>query len=290
MAALWIAFGLCAVLIPPVTRAAVAVGAVDIPGEERRVHTHPTPRMGGLGVYLSMAATSLLAAPLTPEQGMLLAGGALTVALGVTDDVYSLPPLLKLLGQATVALLPVSAGVYPMTLTVRALSFALSDIGGAVFSFLLTVALMNAVNMIDGLDGLAVGCVLPGVLVLGAAGAPSMLALAGALLGFYLYNAPPARIFLGDSGSMLLGYAMAFGLLDGRAIFPMGWLLVAAVPLADLLFAVVRRILTGKNPLLADGGHLHHRLLHAGLSTGRTALSLTVVSVALALIAPALPA
>ena len=215
------AFLLTVLALPPVRRAAVAVGAVDVPGDSRRMHHRPIPRMGGVGLALGAAGAAALLPEAIPLRlaAPLLCGGLLSAALGMTDDIVSLSPWGKLCGQACIALLPGAFGLAPV--------LPGGKVAGAAFSFALTLLLMNAVNLIDGLDGLAAGCVLlsGAALALARGNAPAAL-LCGGCLGFLPCNLPPARLFLGDAGSLFLGYGLAVALL-GEPVFSPA-LLVAA--------------------------------------------------------------
>lgn len=257
---LLLSFMTSAALLPFFICLSVPLGALDLPGEGRRVHTQPTPRIGGLGIFFSL----LLLSPCFsfPAAPVLFAGGALTVALGLTDDVFSLPPGLKLLGQSAAALLPLCFGLAPTRWLSPAGPLPLSPWVGGLFSVLLSLLLMNAANLSDGLDALAAGCLLPGFLFCGAEGG---LLLAGSILGFLLFNLPPAKAFLGDGGSLFLGYALSVLLLSRSRPLSPAILLFALLPILDLLFALLRRGLTGRPLFTADRGHFHHRLLDQGL-------------------------
>ena len=272
MAAFAVAFTVAAAVMPLVIRLSPAVGAMDLPGDARRIHTRPTPRMGGLGILAALLAGAALFP--SPTAQLTSAGGALVAAVGLTDDVFSLSPRWKLLGQTASALLLPLWGFSFQSLRLFAWRLPLSPFGGSTLTVLFAVALMNAVNFTDGLDGLAAGCVLPCALLFGG-NAPL---LAGATAGFLLYNAPPAKTFLGDTGSLLLGYGMAVLLLLRSTSLSLPLLLPAVVPLSDLLFAVIRRALRRQSPFAADREHIHHKLLRAGFSAKRVTLTLTALS------------
>jgi UDP-GlcNAc:undecaprenyl-phosphate GlcNAc-1-phosphate transferase len=298
-------------LTPLVRRLAIRIKAVP-PTRDRDVHAAPIPRMGGLAMYVGLAAGLLVATQLGPFRavlpgtgmvnGLLLSGG-LIVMIGVIDDRWGLSALGKLAGQVAAAGVLVASGA-------ELSSFPLPKDGvldltpheGVVLTILLVVATINAVNFIDGLDGLAAGIVciaaisffvyyysLTKVVHLGpalpfeAVPALASVLIAGACLGFLPHNFYPARIFMGDTGSMLLGLLLAyvpisaistldFPALASRAnryaeILPL--LLPAAVmviPYTDMLRAVVRRTRVGLSPFAADRKHLHHRMLEIGHS------------------------
>jgi UDP-GlcNAc:undecaprenyl-phosphate GlcNAc-1-phosphate transferase len=220
--------------------------------------------MGGLGVLLGMAAALLFARP-DAVSACLLSGGCLAVALGMTDDVFSLRPAEKLLGMGAVAFLPPAFGLFPRAIDLGGATLPLSLPAGVLLAAALTVLFMNAWNLADGADGLASLLTLSALAGLRVAGRPLAGSAAGATLGFFPYNAPPARLFLGDAGALLLGYAVSVLLLSSPALSP-ALLLCAAYPLLDLTLAVFRRARRGQSPFAADGAHLHHRLRDGGFS------------------------
>lgn len=277
--ALFCAGALCHLFTPPVRSLALRLGAVDRPGG-RRVNRSPVPRMGGLAISLGfLAAAPVFCAPEGPVAG-LISGALLIVAMGAADDLLDLRPGLKLLGQLAAAALAVRGGVVLGAVTVPAGgSLTLPPALAAALTVLWLVACTNAVNLIDGLDGLAVGVSAIGslsmLIVALAVSAPAvaelLAALCGACLGFLPYNRSPARIFMGDAGSQFLGYALGalsvMGLLKFHTLISFFVpLLALSVPLADTAFAVCRRLLRGQSPFRADRGHIHHRLLDLGLS------------------------
>jgi UDP-GlcNAc:undecaprenyl-phosphate GlcNAc-1-phosphate transferase len=284
------AFGISAVLVPHTMRLAPLIGAVDVPRDGRRLHKRPLPRTGGIAIFLAFVIGTALVAPPHEETVRLFLGATLLLLLGIWDDVYRLSAGVKLIVQILAALL-VLGGAEEWTL------FGYG--GGAealrlVVSVLWLVALINAHNMIDGLDGLCagVGAVEAAVLALLLAGqgggvwAGTSLVLGGAALGFWLYNRHPARIFMGDAGSQVVGMILGYLALrlDGAQMGTLGTLvplLLFGVPLSDLVFAVLRRLLRGQSPFAADRGHWHHRLFDAGYSQTWTCRILLFVSILL---------
>ncbi len=263
-------------LVPWVIRLAPRIGAVDVPRDGRRMHTRPTPRTGGLALFVGLLVGMSVTGMDAPRLIALVCGGTLLVLLGVFDDVYRLPPALKLTVQIIAAATSLGNGGawerMPLTSGVMQPG-ALSLPVGTLW----TVALINAHNMIDGMDGLAasIGAVeslsLACLLALqGRAPSASLaLTLAAVCLSFYRYNRHPAHLFMGDTGSQLVG--LVLGVLSLRldldAMGSLGWLvppLVLALPLSDLGFAVARRLSRGQSPFAADRGHWHHRLFDAG--------------------------
>lgn len=268
----------------PIVKAfAQKVGAMDVPNEERRVHDHPIPRMGGLAIFLGFLLSVVLFADITRQiQGVLL-GSIIIIIVGAIDDVVSLRAGVKFIFQIIAALVAVYYGVI-INVVMNPNIFSSSEylfLGS--FSIPLTViwivAITNSVNLIDGLDGLAVGVstisgitmLIIALVVAEANVAVVLAALAGACIGFIPYNFNPAKIFMGDTGALLLGYVLAtmsvIGLFKFYAVVTFAVpFLVLAVPLFDTVFAFCRRILKGQNPMKPDRGHFHHRLIDMGLS------------------------
>ncbi|MDQ3704218.1 MAG: undecaprenyl/decaprenyl-phosphate alpha-N-acetylglucosaminyl 1-phosphate transferase [Chloroflexota bacterium] len=323
-------------LTPLVRWAALRVGWVDRPGEARRVHTVPVPRLGGLAIYVAFAVGVLLTfvfplrGPYDPgdnarfEGGrvllMLLGAGLIALVMAV-DDVKGLKPLPRLAWQLSVAFLMVvpslivpggrncdSAGICEPAGTVHydqgagilatgiqnpfrgiSIPFLNGDPLDATIDLWLPLAVIftvvwiagvtNTINWIDGLDGLAAGVTVIACLVLFvltvSVGQVTLayvpLLLAAAVLGFLPYNIHPARIFMGDSGAMFLGFTLAIISLIGGAKLAAA-LLVLGIPLLDSFYMIVYRLMRGRSPVSADRGHLHHRLHDMGLSHGQVML------------------
>ncbi|MGN6792193.1 MAG: glycosyltransferase family 4 protein [Streptosporangiaceae bacterium] len=294
-------------LTPLVRRAAIKFRAV-IPARDRDVHAAPIPRMGGVAMYIGVAAGLFVGSTLVPLRNSfhgtglvvgLLGAGGLIVAIGVVDDRWGIGAIGKLIGQIGAAAILFASGArltyFPEPHNGL---FSLTQNESVVLTILVVVATINAVNFIDGLDGLAAGIVciaaisffiyyysLTRVVGLSAEAVPALasIVLAGACLGFLPHNFHPARIFMGDTGSMLLGLLLAyvpiwainsldFTSLNNKAnryaeILPL--LLPAAVlviPYVDMLRAVIRRTRAGMSPFAADRKHLHHTMLEVGHS------------------------
>ncbi len=270
---------LCHCFTPPVRRLALRLGAVDRPGG-RRVNRRPVPRMGGLALFAGFAAAAALFCRAERPLAGLLGGALLIAALGAADDLFDLSPALKLLGQLAAAALALRGGIVLRSLSLPSgASLALPPPLAAALTLGWLVACTNAVNLIDGLDGLAAGISALGSLSMllvalcrsDPAVAVLLAALTGACLGFLPYNRSPAQIFMGDAGSQFLGFALGalsvMGLLKFHTLLSFFVPLAAlSVPLADTLFAVLRRVARGQSPFHADRGHIHHRLLDLGLS------------------------
>jgi UDP-GlcNAc:undecaprenyl-phosphate GlcNAc-1-phosphate transferase len=291
MDVLWgflVAFGVVLALTPLVGEMARVLGAVDRPSERRKIHRRPVPVLGGLALFIGLVVPALAFLDLSgPYRGILL-GATVAVVVGLVDDFVGLPWYGKLAGQSAAAALAIGFGV-----TIDRFTFPLLGIQelpewlavGATFVWI--VAVMNMVNFLDGLDGLAAGiCGIAGgtfaviALSLGKPEAAVLSAIvAGMCAGFLRHNFYPARIFMGDSGSLLLGFVLATvavqGLLKTAAtvalFFP---LLILAIPIVDTSFVVAKRLRYGQPIVAADRWHLHHRFLEVGFSQRRATLTL----------------
>jgi UDP-GlcNAc:undecaprenyl-phosphate GlcNAc-1-phosphate transferase len=282
-----VAFGVVVLLTPAVGGMARLLGVVDAPGG-RRLNRSPVPRLGGLALFLGIFVPALAFLPFGRETRGLLLGAAVAVTVGAVDDFRGLRWFEKLGGQLVAAGIPVWFGIWVDRFTFPLLGVhRLPEWAGAPLTVLWIVAIMNMVNFLDGLDGLAAG-------VSGIAGLTfSVIALSlakpdaailsaivfGACVGFLRHNFYPARIFMGDSGALLLGFVLATiaiqGLLKTAAtvalFFP---LLVLAVPIVDTTFVVMRRIKHGERVFEGDQAHLHHRFLRRGFSQRRAAFTI----------------
>ena len=265
---LWITFLVAlaaSILVTPVAiRLAPKIGAVDIPLDNRRMHTKTMPRFGGLAIFAGSTTAMLIFLKFDPRVVTIVMGGALIYILGVIDDIKHLSAKVKFLGQTFVALIMYVNGIRIEFLT-NFLGEGNSQLGD-VLCFIITmvwiVGITNTVNLIDGLDGLAAGtaaiaslCIAYTAYIHGtylAAGA--MLALAGATLGFLPYNFYPAKIFMGDGGSLYLGFMLAtlsvLGTVKSATLVTMIIpVLVLGVPIFDTFFAIFRRFVN-KRPIM----------------------------------------
>ena len=285
-------------LTPLVRVLAIKIKAIDVPTDGRRMHHKPIPRIGGLAIFLAFLITSIGFCRLDRELVTILIGGSALVLLGILDDVYRLNAFLKLAVQIVAALFAVSQGV-----TIDYICFFGKYVAFGNWAIPITVfwivGLTNAVNFIDGLDGLACGvsaissislCLT--MLLSDSSVAHCLITalIAAACLGFLPFNANPARIFMGDTGSLLLGYVLAtvsvLGLFKFYAIVTFVVpVLALAVPLSDTLFAFCRRILHGQSPFHADRGHFHHKLMDLGLNQKQAVAILYAISATLGLAA-----
>lgn len=305
----FVAFALSASLTPSVRRLAFVVGATDHPAD-RKIHTDPMPRLGGVAVVVSAAAALVVVPALVglttgspTEFGdgrdwvALLAGGALIFGVGLWDDVFGLPAWGKFLVQLAAAVVVVSQGVVMHQVTVMGSTLVLGWTA-APLTILWLVAITNAFNLIDGLDGLATGLgviatATAAILLVTRGHGPEALVLAavlGAAAGFLPYNFFPASIFLGDAGSLSLGFVLAVTSITGwqkgaTAIAIGAPLLVLLLPILDTVFSVARRLPDRGRLFVADRRHLHHWLVSAGLPPRTAVLWLYVVALAGSLLA-----
>lgn len=272
--------GLISFTTAPIARViAYKTGAIDIPKDERRMHNKPIPRLGGLAVFAGFSIASMVFSKMSPSMLALWFGGLIIVTLGVLDDVFRLNAWLKFAVQIVVAFIPISQG-----LTIKFINlfghYIILESFEIPVTIIWIVGLTNAINLIDGLDGLSCGvsaiCSLTLLLctiLLGGSIEISILTamLAGACLGFLPFNTNPAKIFIGDTGALFLGYTLSVlslqGLFKTHAVLSfMIPLSIFGLPLFDTGFAFFRRILHGKSPFSADRGHIHHRLIDMGFN------------------------
>ena len=286
---------------------------------QRDVHTQPTPRLGGVAMFSGFLAAVFLAnqlpaltrgfMPITPEMNAVVWAAFAVVLVGILDDLYELDALTKLIGQVMAAIIMSVLGL-SWTLVYLPVgdgtTVVLDQVQATILTTIFTVALINAINFVDGLDGLAagLGMIAGGAILVfsltvlhdqgGAVSAypPAIIAagLVGMCLGFLPHNFEPSRIFMGDSGSMLIGLLLAaastsasgkinmslYGTADIVALMSPIFVVAAAVfvPVLDLVLAVLRRLANGQSPFAADKLHLHHRLLSLGHTHRRTVLVL----------------
>ena len=290
------------VMTPPVKRFAEKVGAIDVPRDNRRVHDHPIPRMGGLAIFIGFVLSLIFFVPMSTKVLGLLVGSVIIAVMGGVDDIVSLNPWVKLAGQIVAALVAICCGLVFDVISNPNIFAEETYIEIGWLSIPLTmlwiVGCTNAVNLIDGLDGLAVGVsaissmtmLIVSLFVSEPVVSIILAALTGACLGFMPYNLNPAKIFMGDVGSQLLGFVLStasiMGLFKLHAIITFFVpLLALALPLADTIFAFFRRILHGQSPFKADKGHFHHRLLAMGLNQKQVVAVLYGISAVLGLLA-----
>ncbi len=303
LVALLIAAVVALVLTLPVRSLAFKIGAVAQPGG-RRVHQKPTAQAGGLAIYAGVwIALLVFNWPLqAPYLGMLI-GSALLLAMCLADDIKSLSPWLRLVGQFVVAAVAFYGGV-----AVHGVTNPLSALGtyhyislgwwSAPLTIVWIMAITNAMNWLDGLDGLVAGvAALAGLTIMvgaGTTGIPVVAVAAGALaggcLGFLPHNFNPAKIFMGDTGAMFLGYMLACIAVIGpfkmaTTVAVLVPLLVLGVPIFDTVTGIIRRLAAGKSPMAPDRGHIHHRLIDRGLTVRQAVLFIYLMTAMLCLAA-----
>jgi len=301
-----LAFGTTYLITPLVKKLALKINAIDVPND-RKIHSEPIARLGGLGIwagfFLSVIVGFLLAQATGSKLdfhvgwGILLAGTLLMV-VGMVDDIRGLRATTKLIFQIIATMIVIYFGVEinflsnPFNGIIAIGSFAIP------LTLLWVVGVTNAMNLIDGLDGLATGVTAISSITLffvalrthqiGAA--ILLLALASASLAFLRYNFSPAKIFLGDSGSLLLGFVLAtaatIGVLKTTLVVAMIVpILILGVPIFDTLWAIGRRLGSGQHPFKADNKHIHHLLLRAGFSQREAVLAIYTACFILSFIA-----
>ena len=295
-----VAFGVSLASTPLVKMLAYKIGAVDVPKDERRVHDHPIPRLGGLAIFYGFLISILCFTVIEGQMRGIILGALIIVALGIVDDVKQLSAKIKFAVQLVVAAIVVMHGV-----VIRYISVPEFIVEGGILplgfmsipiTIMWIVGVTNAVNLIDGLDGLAVGVSsiatfsLFFIAILASEMQIAIItaALAGACLGFLPYNFNPAKIFMGDTGSTFLGYMLSViciqGLFKGYVvisfIIPF---LILGLPIFDTAFAIIRRIWNKKPIMAPDRGHLHHRLMDMGFSQKQTVAILYVIASILAM-------
>ena len=301
------AFAIAAVLsyffTPPVKNFAHKVGAIDVPKDARRMHKKPIPRLGGLAIYGGFLCSILIFGQLDETMLCVLLGAAIIVALGIFDDVLALGAKLKFVVQIVAAAIPVCIGDLQIGLftNLNPLSdtpFVHLGILAVPVTIIWIVGITNAVNLIDGLDGLAVGVSSSAAITMLAVAlltgnmpiAITMAALAGACIGFMPYNLNPAKIFMGDTGSTFLGYMLAtvsiMGLFKFYAVISFAVpFLILGLPIFDTANAIIRRVAAGRSPMSPDRGHVHHKLIDMGFNQKQAVAILYAISATLGLTA-----
>lgn len=285
------------VLTPYIKKLAFKIGAVDKP-DNRKVHKKIMPRLGGLAIYIAFMAGAIASLEMTWDIIGILAGGTVIVIIGILDDKYQLPAKVKLLGQIAAACVLVFFDIRIEWINNPFGGYYYLDLLSIPLTIFWVISFTNVVNLIDGLDGLAAGvsaiASVTVILVSVQMGyyhvAVMTAALAGGIVGFIRYNFNPATIFMGDTGSMFIGYMLAaisvYGAVKTAATVA---LIVPAIalglPIMDTAFAIMRRYSNGKPIFQPDKGHLHHRLLAMGMNQKQAVLLMYAITAALGIAA-----
>lgn len=289
------------IMTPPARRLAIKVGAMDVPKEPRKIHNKPMPYFGGLAIYISIMACMFVYMPHNATNLYIMAGATIIVLTGIVDDMYDMPAKVKLLMQIVAALVAIKGGVQihfiTNPLSETGMSYLLSWLSYPLTLFWL-VGITNTINLIDGLDGLASGVASIAATTLlfttSKMGHDFIVTqcaiIAGASLGFLPFNFNPAKIFMGDTGALLLGYMLAvtsvMGMVKSVAAVALAVPVFAlGLPIFDTAFAIIRRFINKKPIMQADKEHLHHRLMKSGLNQRQTVLIMYFISMMLGIVA-----
>ena len=295
-----ISFAVAYATTPFVKALAYRIGAIDRPGEERRVHKKATPLLGGLAIFYGFVVSILCLSEIDMGVRGMIFGALIIIITGVFDDIRPLHPLTKLAGQLLAAVIVVLHGIQIYRISMPTVIVPAGSLELGVFSVPITiiwiVAVTNAVNLIDGLDGLAAGVssiasmTLLCIALIASEGNIAIMtaALTGACFGFLPYNFNPAKIFMGDTGAMFLGFILScvsiMGVFKAYAVISFVVpLLVLGLPLFDTGFVMLRRMKNHQPIMEADRGHLHHKLLDMGLTQKQTVGILYLISSVLGL-------
>jgi len=288
-----VAMVLAIVFTPAAIKLAPKIGAIDIPKDNRRMHTKAMPRFGGMAIYIGTVVPMLIFLPYSTGLMGVIAGGTLMFFVGIIDDLKGMPAKIKLGFQILCA-------VILFEFSVR-IEFISNPFGEGYYFFPWVVSLLvtviwivgitNTINLIDGLDGLAAGvsfiasiCIAYAAYIHGRTEiSMAMLAIAGGAAGFLPFNFNPAKIFMGDGGSLFLGFMLAglsvmSPMKSATMVATVVPVLVLGLPIFDTAFAILRRLINRRPIMEADKGHLHHRIMAAGLGQRRTVLTLYGIS------------
>ncbi len=306
-----VALAISYILTPVAKKIAYKVGAIDVPKDERRVHKEPIPRLGGLAIYFSTIASFIIFGflgyiPLDKGLISIIIGSTIIVGIGVIDDIKPMPAKIKLIGQICAALVLVMGDIKITFVTnpiVR--GYGIIELSKLVIPITVfwVVGITNTLNLIDGLDGLASG--VGGIASISLLFVASNLMktfpefeamyaivmvmaaiLAGASFGFLPYNFNPAKIFMGDTGALFLGFILSVisikGAMKSVTVISVALpIVILGLPIFDTTFAILRRLINKRPIMEADKGHLHHRLLDRGLNQKQTVLILYAISITL---------
>ena len=279
-------------IMPIIMKVAFHVNALDMPNE-RKVHTKPMPRLGGLAIFLGFLLGYMLFCTPTPQMLSILIGSFIIILVGIVDDINPINPLPKFLAQVIAGIVVVYYGnIILQDFSAYGIYMNFGIFARPITIFFI-VAIINCMNFIDGLDGLAGGIatiffitisVIISIMgIYNGLDASLTLVMIGATLGFLVYNFHPAKIFMGDSGSMFLGYMVAvISLLGFKNVTLTSFIvpvLIFAIPILDTLFAILRRLLKGESPSKADKEHLHHQILKMSGNQVKTVLIIYLMQI-----------
>lgn len=276
---------------PIIIGLATKIGATDKPDNYRKMHNGTKPSMGGLAIFIGVTMGFLYLEPYHSQMGAIILGATIMLITGAIDDLINLKPIYKLIGQISAALVVVSSGLVIEKLTIPFMGTILLEEFGVIITVFWILAASNAINLIDGLDGLAAGVsaiALTSILVMAFMDGRILviglcLILIGSCLGFLFHNFHPAKIFMGDTGALFLGYSIAIvsmlGLFKNVAFFSfLVPIIVLGIPVFDTICAIIRRIVNKQGIAVADKKHIHYRLMNMGYSHRTTVLILYAFS------------
>ncbi len=284
------------ILVPIVKKIAIHINAMDEPNE-RKIHKVPMPRLGGLAIFLAFLLGYILYGDVSTQMLSILIGGFLLILVGIVDDINPVKARYKLIAQIIAATIVVLYGeLYFTNVTLLGFNIYFNEFWGSLTSIIFIVAITNAINLIDGLDGLAAGissiyfltiAIIAFILNrIGGLDVIISLIMLGSTLGFLFHNFPPAKIFMGDTGSLFLGFMISIIALLGYKVTTFTSLIVPivilAIPIFDTVFAILRRLIKGQNIGVADKEHFHHQLLKMKYSPTKSILIIYVIDIAFA--------
>ena len=294
-----VCFIISTLMVPIVKKIAFHIGALDIPNE-RKVHTKPMPRLGGLAIYIAFILGYMFFATPSTEMNSILIGSFIVLLTGMLDDIKPLPASIKFSGQLLGALTVVFyGGIVIDEINLFGMTFNLSNmfILNYVITLFLILGCMNCINLIDGLDGLSSGVASIFFITIGIIGyiqgtmtgldITLAFIMLGATLGFLVHNFHPAKIFMGDSGTLFVGFIIGviaiLGFKNVTVTSLVTPLLILAIPIMDTAFAIIRRLLKGESPSKPDKFHIHHQLLNLKISHVGTVLIIYLINILFAL-------
>ena len=269
---------------PIVKKLAIKINAVDKPCE-RKVHRNLMPRLGGIGIVLGTGLGMFILSPSSPYMGNIIIGGFIITIIGVLDDMYNITAMHKLVGQIIAAIIVVASGLSIDMIHLPFSGYVSFGLWAYPFTIIWIVGITNAMNLIDGLDGLAAGVssiALMSILTMAVIDSHVVvvalsIVLIGSTLGFLVFNFYPAKIFMGDTGSLFLGYSISvismLGFFKNITIFSFVIpVIILAIPIFDTLLAIIRRLSRKQKLTTPDKSHLHYCLIEVGLSHRKAVL------------------